>query len=223
LFDAGDLRKAIDAAGVQMKAMLLLGINAGFGGADCGTLPMEALDLDRGWVTFPRPKTGVPRRCPLWPETVAALRGVIDARRAPKDSADANLVFITKYVGRWDKGTTDNPISKEMAKLLKDVGVRRKGLSFYALRHTTETLGGEAKDQPALDLIMGHASDSRDMGAVSQENIKDDRLQAVVDRVRAAKASLTCLSFLVDAARVLAYHRVSTPGLSVYPRGPTLA
>jgi hypothetical protein len=57
-----------------LRAMILLGINAGFGNADCGQLPLSAIVLDRGWVDFPRPKTGIPRRCPLWPETVTAIR-----------------------------------------------------------------------------------------------------------------------------------------------------
>ena len=38
-------------------AMFLLGINCGFGNADCGTLPLSALDLDGCWINFPRPKT----------------------------------------------------------------------------------------------------------------------------------------------------------------------
>ena len=59
-------------AGVQLKAMVLLGINCGLGNSDCANLPTTALDLATGWLDFPRPKTGIGRRCPLWPETVAA-------------------------------------------------------------------------------------------------------------------------------------------------------
>ena len=36
------------------------------------TLPLKALDLEKGWVDFGRPKTGVHRRCPLWADTVRA-------------------------------------------------------------------------------------------------------------------------------------------------------
>src|SRR5262249_32938662 len=57
MFEAAQLRKLLDAAGVQFKAMILLGINCGYGNADCGTLPLAALDLSRGWVNYPRPKT----------------------------------------------------------------------------------------------------------------------------------------------------------------------
>ena len=72
-----------------MKAMILLGINCGFGNADCGNLPVAALDLDGSWVDYPRPKTGINRRCPLWPETVEALRVAFAKRPAPKTADDA--------------------------------------------------------------------------------------------------------------------------------------
>jgi hypothetical protein len=65
MLEAGELRRLIDAADVQVKAMILLGVNAGFGNHDVATLPLSAVDLVRGWLDFPRPKTGIPRRCPL--------------------------------------------------------------------------------------------------------------------------------------------------------------
>src|SRR5262249_29987283 len=65
LFTREEVRRLLAAAGVQLKAMLLLGINCGFGNADCGTLPLSALDLEHAIIDFPRPKTGIPRRCPL--------------------------------------------------------------------------------------------------------------------------------------------------------------
>jgi len=50
LFEAAEIRKLLNAANPQLKAMILLGINCGF-------------DLDAGWVTSPRPKTAVGHRC----------------------------------------------------------------------------------------------------------------------------------------------------------------
>jgi hypothetical protein len=82
-----------------MRAMILLGVNAGFGNADCRRLPLSAVNLDAGIVDFARPKTGIPRRCALWPETVAAIRAALAKRPAPKAEADAGLVFVTKYGG----------------------------------------------------------------------------------------------------------------------------
>jgi hypothetical protein len=61
--------------------------------------------------------------------------------------------------------------------------VKRPGLGFYALRHTTETVGGEVRDQVALDHIMGHAPQASDMGSVYREKIGDDRLEAVTDHI----------------------------------------
>jgi integrase len=132
LFEAAELRALLAAAGTQLRAMLLLAANCGFGNHDCATLPRAALDLDRGWLDYPRPKTGIERRCPLWPETVEALKAALAARPEPKDAAHAGLVFITKYGKSWAKaagvpredGTPappDNPVSKETAKLLRAV------------------------------------------------------------------------------------------------------
>jgi integrase len=183
LFSAPEIRRMIDAAGPAMKAMLLLGINAGFGNADCGNLPLSALDLDGGWLDYPRPKTGVNRRAALWPETVAALREAIAKRPEPKDEADARLVLITKYGHSWAKDTSTNPVSQEMRKLLKSIGaVGRAGVSFYSLRHTFRTVADEAKDQPATDYCMGH--EVPHMSAVYRETISDVRLRAVAEHVR---------------------------------------
>src|SRR5262249_24417477 len=97
MFAAEEIRDMIDAASVQLKAMILLGVNCGFGNNDCAMLPIEALDLAGGWVDFSRPKTSVDRRCKLWPETVTALRDVLAARRAPTNPDYNDRVFITKY------------------------------------------------------------------------------------------------------------------------------
>lgn len=54
--------------------------------------------------------------------------------------------------------------------------------SFDALRHTVETVGGEAKGQVAVDHAVGHARD--DTAGAYRERISDDRLEAVSDHVR---------------------------------------
>ncbi len=169
-------------AGVQLRAMILLGINCGFGNSDCGQLPMPALDLDAGWINFPRPKTGVERRCPLWPETMSALRDVLAVRKEPKDEAHAGLVFITKYGESWAKDIADSPITKETRKLLNELGINGHR-NFYTLRHTHRTISDGAKDQPAADHIMGH--ESAHMSTTYREAIADERLTAVSDHVRA--------------------------------------
>lgn len=182
LFTADEIRRLIAAASPAMKAMFLLGINGGFGNADCGNLPFSALDLDGAVIDFPRPKTGIARRVPLWPETAEALRDSIERRPKPKKKENARLVFITSHGYAWAKDTPDSPVAKETKKLMKALGInRRKGLGFYTLRHTFRTVADETKDQPAVDFIMGH--EVPHMSSVYRETISDERLRAVVDHV----------------------------------------
>jgi integrase len=183
LFTAAEIRAMIEAAAPSLRAMFLLGINCGFGNGDCGHLPLSAVNLEGGVIDYPRPKTGIPRRCCLWPETVSALREVLARRSAPKNQEDADLFFITSYGRSWIKDTNDSPISKEVTKLLKRLGINgRKGRNFYVLRHTHRTVSDQAKDQPAADYIMGH--EVAHMSAVYRETISDARLRAVADHVR---------------------------------------
>jgi integrase len=184
VFTREEIHKLLGGASVPMRAMLLLGINGGFGNADCAGLPIAAVDFDAGWIDFPRPKTGIKRRCPLWSETVEALRAVLAERPGAKDAAHNGLVFITKYGGTWGKDTSDNPIAKETAKLLKALCITgRKGLGFYTLRHVFRTVADETKDQIAVDFIMGH--EVAGMSTVYRESVSDERLRAVTDYVRA--------------------------------------
>jgi integrase len=166
-----------------LKAMILLGINCGFGNNDCGSLPLDAVDLDAGWINFARPKTGIDRRCPLWPETVAALRDWLTVRPEPQENADAGLVFLTTGGTRYAKDeSTDNPVSKETRKLFNRLGIDKRR-SFYGLRHCFETIGGASRDQVAVDCLMGHADNS--MAATYRDHVGDDRLLAVVAHVHA--------------------------------------
>ncbi|HVS36835.1 MAG TPA: tyrosine-type recombinase/integrase [Gemmataceae bacterium] len=184
LFTAAEVRSLIAAAAQPLKAMLLLGANAGFGMADCGALPVSALDLAAAWVSFPRPKTGIPRRCALWPETVDALKEALKKRPEPKDPADAGLVFLTRQGRPWAKATASSPAVYKVSALMRRLAINgRKGLGFYTLRHVFRTVADEAKDQPAADFIMGHARD--DMASVYRERIGDERLKAVAEHVRA--------------------------------------
>ena len=183
MFEAADIKRMLAVATPQLKAMILLATNCGMGNSDIGNMPMHALDLDGGWLNYPRPKTGIDRRCKLWPETVEAIRTVLAERRTPHDEMHAGLVFITAACGSFSKATSDNPISKEIAKVLKRLGMTKKGRAFYSLRHSFATIGGEARDQVAVNHIMGHADAS--MAATYRECISDERLAAVADFVRA--------------------------------------
>jgi integrase len=183
LFRAEEIRRLLDAAPIHIQAMILLGTNAGFGPADCGTLPLNAIDLASGIVDFPRPKTGIPRRAVLWPETVVAINQAIAQRPQPANPEHDNRVFITKYGAPWFKDSSDHTLTKEFAKLLHKLRINgRKGLGFYTLRHTFRTVADEAKDQPATDYIMGH--EVPHMSSVYRETISDERLKAVTEYLR---------------------------------------
>jgi integrase len=187
LFAAEEVRALLEAAGTPLRAVILLGINCGFGNADVGTLPLSALDLGRGWLDYPRPKTGISRRCPLWPETVAALREALARRPEPKTPEHSGLAFLslrgTPLCSVREANRTDG-VAAQFGALLRKLGIGgRKGLGFYALRHTFRTVADEARDQPAADFAMGH--ESPHMSTHYRERISDARLRAVAEHVRA--------------------------------------
>ncbi|HJZ57425.1 MAG TPA: tyrosine-type recombinase/integrase, partial [Gemmataceae bacterium] len=168
-----------------LRAMILLGVNAGFGNGDCAALPLSAVNLETGWCEFPRPKTGVGRRCPLWPETVEALRVAITKRPKPADYSAVGLVFLTYRGTAWvrmgEKSRSDY-LSIHFNGLVKKLGLHRSGLGFYTLRHVFRTVADGARDIPAVRSIMGHVDASID--AAYRERIDDARLKAVTDHVR---------------------------------------
>jgi integrase len=185
MLETDELRRLIEAAGVPLRAMILLGLNAGFGNNDVASLPLAALDLERGWLNYPRPKTGIARRCPLWPETVAALREALASRPAPKSKADEDIALLQPSGRRWvrvtEKSRTDN-VSVCFTDLMKSLDLHRDGLGFYTLRHVFRTVADAARDPVAIDLIMGHSDPS--MGGHYRERVEDSRLEAVTDHVR---------------------------------------
>ena len=186
MFEPAEIRALLDRANTQIKAMILLAINCGFGNSDIGRLPISAVDLERGWIIFPRPKTAVERRNLIWDRTVQALRDVLASRPNPVGEEAEGKVFVTKYGQAWVKAgdaenpRTANPISAEFRKLSQSCGVYKKGRSYYSLRHTFRTVGEEA-GETATRYLMGHADHS--MSGVYRERISDERLRAVTDHI----------------------------------------
>jgi integrase len=193
-FTAGQLKQLLAAADVRMRALILCGINAAYGNGDLSSLPMGTVDLEGGWISFARPKTGVARKCKLWAETVAAIRAYLAERPEPIDPADADLLFLSPRRSRLsrvslltngDGETTASPVdytTKAFRRLLRDTGLERPGLSFYSLRHSFRTVADESGDLPAINLVMGHSDSS--MGANYRAGIADARLERVATHVR---------------------------------------
>ena len=196
VFEAAEIRRLIDAAGAQLKAMILLGINGALGNTDVASLPLPALDLKKGWLDYARVKTGIDRRIPLWPETISALQAAIEARPQPHDPEDANCVFLTAFGQKWVRYSVveekhhgkkrikpkfDDGLAKVFAKMPAELKIKRPRIGFYTLRHTFKTVVGGSRDQVAVNAIMGHVDAS--MAAEYRHGIEDARLKAVVDHV----------------------------------------
>lgn len=179
VFNLDELKALLGHAEGDMRAMILLGINCGFGETDCAFLRWENLDLSTGRADYPRIKTGVPRRPKLWDETIAELRAV-QARRRRTAPACGDLVFYTKYGHPWiracdgDKRAHDNALTKEFSKLMKRAGVpkRVKGTGFYSLRRTGATmLAKKTGDVFAVQGFLGHADTTQASTYVQMVNL----------------------------------------------------
>ena len=161
--------------------MILLGINCGFVNADCGRLTTSVIDFKRGWITYPRPKNGIVRECPLWSETVDALDVAIKVRPTPKPDVNPDLVFVTKRGLSWHKETPDSPIADEFGKLVRGQDLHVRGRGFSHLRHTFLTVGEGSLDIIATHHIMGH-SDGK-IAERYREGVPADRLLTVTNHV----------------------------------------
>lgn len=181
-FPPEEIRLMLDQANPTLRAMFYLGINCGFGNDDCATITESVLDLENGWHTHARPKTEIERRCSLWPTTVEAIRAVLGRRPSPANPSLSDRVFLTNRGNSWESSRRDSPISKETAKLLERLNIRRRGVNFKALRHTFQTIGEEV-DYIATRYIMGHADES--ISAHYREGVRDHRLKKVTDHVYA--------------------------------------
>lgn len=177
-----------------LNVAILLGINGGFGNTDCSMLPRSAVDFGTCVISYARPKTGVQRVVPVWPETVQALQRVIARRPTPSGDEATNLVFLTPYGNPLvrqvtktnDEGvTTVTNIDKLHARfvsLLKSLRLKRPEIGFYTLRHTFRTWADETHDQHAIHRIMGHAIPG--MSGIYVQEIELDRPRAVSGHVR---------------------------------------
>lgn len=154
---------------------------SGYGNTDCAELVTGKLDLAHGWANFARTKNPIKRRNPLWPETVEALRVVLNTRMSPHDPKYAHRVFITKY-GQPFRGCA---IGYEFEKLAGKLGLTRGEADFYDLRRTCASIGVQINDDDAVRTILGHKRPANDMiGVYNRLQVSDHRLRAVTEHIR---------------------------------------
>ena len=196
LFRKEELLLILKTCDSLLKAAVLLGVNGGFGNVDCAKLPISAIDFDAGVIEYNRPKTGVRRSVPLWPETTAALKSMLNEYRPiPANEQAAKLALLVhsgqplvrQIITRADSGDLEkisrlDLLSRQFTQLLERLKIHRSGIGFYTLRHTFRTWADEVKDQHAVHRIMGHAIPG--MSGIYVEEISIERLRAVVEHVR---------------------------------------
>ena len=180
-----ELEKLFSAAGVVDTALLLLGLNCGFGNTDIGTLKLCDIDLEAATVSHARPKTGVERNFILWPETVEILKAYIkDHRGKPVNQEVAGLLFIGKRGNPFcferidpdGKFRRSDAIKNRFIRLYKKAGVQRPyGRGYYAMRHTHATLIGiGSNDLREVQASLGHLTFTQ------QEIYRHDRKEKAI-------------------------------------------
>lgn len=139
LYTLVDLNRLLKKADLQLKAMIMLALNCGFGPKDIQDLTWDHIDGER--VTLPRSKTGVCQTYLLWLETHALLeeiqqrRAALIARMARRrvQHCDNGHVFMTRFWKSWSK----DAVAEQFRKLCKKAEVPCYG--FYRLRHCAST------------------------------------------------------------------------------------
>lgn len=204
MFQAEEIRAIVEDFRARnradMVAITLLGINAAFGQNDISLVPMKAFDLKGGWVRFPRPKTGAPRRAKLWPETVEALTEAFKRRPEAKNRKDSHLAFLTPSGLPWiraieetTRGAEDEEVTTMWKSRIDSLGkvftlcLHRLSIEgrrgYYGLRHSFETVAdNRCRDEAACNHVMGHTDGSVKGGY--RDHFEDDRLSAIADAVR---------------------------------------
>ena len=139
---AAEIRELIDKADPIITAWILLAMNCGLGNSDLSNLQKRHIDGE--WLNYPQPKTGIERRCPLWVETRKAIEEALEVRPQPADpETDGGCVFLSKRGRRlvtFTKKAKVDRVAFQFAELAKAAKVHRKGVGFYAIRHTFQSV-----------------------------------------------------------------------------------
>jgi integrase len=162
IFTPEEIHRLFDAADVQMKAMIWLGLNCGFGCTDCAELMWSDLDLASGRVKLARGKTGVSRDLPLWPETIQSFENIPKSGKLVfSTSGDKPLIWTIYQINKdgSSKYSNINLVTSRFCKLMKKADIRApKGTGFYTLRRTAATIAARSGDPFAVQRLLGHAN-----------------------------------------------------------------
>lgn len=177
IFDAATINAALEVSWPAMKAFILLGVNCGYYAKDISDLRNSYVDGE--FIQFAREKTGIDRRCWLWPET----REAIAAARAPENPEDR--MFLSKRGKPLNvvhgRNRTDL-IANSWQDIKELIGLKRENCGFKCFRHTFRTEADGAKDPEAVRMVMGHTDGS--VGEFYRHRFDDERLIAVAQHVR---------------------------------------
>jgi integrase len=158
-YSPAQLRKAFLAVRKTpaLRAAGWLGLCGAFGPKDIGTMPEALVNLDTGYIRFPRGKTGFSRLAWLPPAARIALRRYMAQRPGVIDPSAKGLLFRTKTGMPYyrDPGPED-PTGYKYDTIGYQWG-RKTGLPFSGLRATFATWADDAPDQRAVDLVLGHS------------------------------------------------------------------
>lgn len=182
------------------QAACLLGLNGGMGAADIGVMRISDLDLETGWFNDVRSKVKKIRRFRMWPETVAAIKRVLN--ETPRNPLFPDYIFLghaesndpllrslthppRPLVRERPNGSREACVfSKFLCRHIRNCGFddpRR----FYGLRHTFEWCGDHLDERVTSD-IMTHSimADVRNGKGYYRTASHDARSRDVTDFVR---------------------------------------
>ena len=201
IYSPAETRLLIESADDQFKAILLLCLSCAFGNSDISNMPRSSLSADGLWVNYPRPKTEIPRRAPLWAEAKAAIERYLPNRPRPAAKEFRDLLFLTRNGTPWVRATIKtvesedgkpahthavvvDALAHKFAKLAKGLKLNRPGLGLYGFRRAAQTAVENCGDMVAVDHLLGHVPHVRDMGSVYRDSVADVRLEKASQAIR---------------------------------------
>jgi len=189
------LEKLFAVAGITDTALLMLGLNCGFGNMDIGTLKLSDIDFENGMISHPRPKTGVLRDFKLWPETINAIKLYIEKERGrPMDEEIDKLLFVGRRgnpmvweeIDEKGKMNRSDAIKNRFRRLFSKAGLKKNyGTGFYILRHCYATIIGTCSSDPReVQAALGHVTFNQ------QEAYRHDRHQKALSAQKKVRGEL---------------------------------